>query len=110
MTDLQVNWIRNQSGTWYDLYNIDLSSYHFENLSGVYIIWQRGTPGECVRVGKGNIRDRLDQNWNDPLINAYKARDLSVTWASIASNQQDGVEAYLGNCYQPLVELNGSRM
>jgi hypothetical protein len=70
---------------------------------GVYIIWHRGNPGRVVRVGQGDVADRLLDHRNDSEIMAYKKHGLLVTWASVPSHQRDGVEAYLAEKWDPLV-------
>jgi hypothetical protein len=103
MSGLQVNWIRNQDNNWCRLYTVNLANILLDNMSGVYIIWFNATGRNCVKVGQGNIRERLTQHRNDPEINAYKSRNLFATWARVANNQMAGVEAFLANELNPLV-------
>ena len=37
---MEVNWIKYQSGDWCNLETLDLNQEHFDNLSGVYVIWK----------------------------------------------------------------------
>ena len=99
---LQLNWMRcGDSKQWCSFQNVDLSHPHFKGLSGVYIIFYQGSPGKVVRVGQGDIADRLTRHRNDPEVTRYK--DLLVTWASVPANQLDGVEKYLADIFDPLV-------
>ncbi len=74
------------------------------NPSGIYIIWYRGTPGKVVRVGQGNISDRLTVHRKDREILAHsKNGTLRVTWATVPPSQRDGIERYLADTWNPLV-------
>lgn len=78
---------------------VDLSHPHFDNMEGVYVIWQEGGP--VVRVGQGIIRNRLTAHRNDKTITAHLP--LRVTWASVGTYYRDGVERYLANILKPVV-------
>jgi hypothetical protein len=73
--------------------------------NGVYVIWHEGNPGRVVYVGQGNpIRDRLAQHRTDHRILAYQPNGiLRVTWAVVPAAQQDGVERFLADTWNPLV-------
>lgn len=100
---MQVTWKKcGDDGHWCSLENLDLDSVG--DTAGVYIIWHEGNPARVVRVGQGRIRDRLDAHRNDPAILAYNQYGkLRVTWASVPSNERDGVEKYLSKTWVPLV-------
>jgi hypothetical protein len=86
---------------WCSLENLDLDSVG--DVCGVYIIWHEGNPGRVVRIGQGNIKDRLGAHRNDFAITAYRRNGtLRVTWASVPSNQRDGVERFLADKWKPL--------
>jgi len=70
---------------------------------GVYIIWYRGQPGRVVRIGQGDIADRLTAHRKDPAILAYKGYGLLVTWAGVQASQRDGVERHLAETWSPLI-------
>lgn len=74
-----------------------------KTVSGVYIIWHGGNPSRVVRVGQGNVADRIRAHRQDAKITKYKANGLYVTWASVPASQQDGVERYLADHWKPLV-------
>lgn len=97
---LTVTWIK--CGTnWCPLKHVNLANV---TASGVYIIWHEGNPGRVVRVGQGDIKQRLMVHRVDPEILQYeKAGTLRVTWASVSAAQQDGVERYLAEKWSPLV-------
>jgi hypothetical protein len=69
---------------------------------GVYVIWHEGNPSRVVRVGHGEIRERLHYHQEDPEVLAYST--LRVTWAAVQSDQMEGVECYLVEHWKPLVE------
>lgn len=96
---MQIDWQKCHGNIWGQLLYVDLSHSHFNNMEGVYIIWQNGGP--IVRIGQGNIRDRLSHHRNDPKITAHHS--LHVTWAPVSSLYRDGVERYLANILKPIV-------
>ena len=97
---LTVNWIKCVDGNWLDLTRVDFSGVKTD---GVYVIWQVGNPGPVVRVGQGDIADRLRCHRTDKDVLKYAAPGLRVTWAAVQANLRDGVERYLADRYSPLV-------
>jgi len=100
---MQVAWKKcGNDGHWCSLDNLDLNS--ITDAGGVYIIWHEGNPGRVVRVGQGDFQDRFSKHRTDDKITAYRKHGtLRVTWASVPSNQRDGVERYLADTWSPLV-------
>lgn len=98
---LQVKWIKSTTGTWLPLSTVNLREV---TDSGVYYIWHTGNPGRTVRIGRGDIKSRISSHRQDQAITRYAANgELLVTWAVVPAFQQDGVERFLANHYQPLV-------
>jgi len=98
---LSLSWIKCTGSAWCPLATVDLSGV---TASGVYVIWHGGNPGKVVRVGQGNIADRLRAHRNDRDIGAWASKGtLYVTWASVPASQQNGVERYLADTWSPLV-------
>ncbi len=98
---LTVQWIKSQAGTWLELETFDLKT---ASGSGVYVIWHEAQPGRVVKVGQGDIRDRLTAHRNDNAILYYRSRGtLRVTWAIVPATQLGGVERYLADSYSPLI-------
>lgn len=86
---------------WCDLRNLTLPLNGTPR--GVYMIWHGGNPSRVVRVGQGDISDRLAKHRKDPAIIGYSARGtLCVTWATVPAHQRDGVERYLADHWDPL--------
>ena len=100
---ITLNWIKCDENAWCDFLNVNLAHSHFDGMEGVYVIWHGGAPPNVVRVGQGVIRDRIMQHRQDLQILAYSGYGLFVTWASVLSNQTDGVERYLGDKLAPKV-------
>lgn len=101
---MNVTWIKPDDGIWYDLAKVDLTHSHFNNLEGVYIIWQCDVKiANVVKVGQGLIKDRLQSHRIDREIQSYNTEWLSVTWAAIPAASRDGVERFLGDKYTPKV-------
>lgn len=96
---MQLEWQKCQGDAWCPLMTVNLSHIHFNNMEGVYIIWQGDGP--VVRVGQGSIKDRLVDHREDRVITAYK--NLYVTWASVLAQNRDGVERYLADTLGPVV-------
>jgi hypothetical protein len=67
-------------------------------MEGVYIIWSNET---VVRVGSGNIKDRIAKHRDNPKITKYP--DLKVTWVRVSEANMHGVEAYLGDTLEPAI-------
>ena len=99
---LSVEWIKCGDGqNWCSLEAVNLSDVTGH---GVYIIWHAGDPSQVVRIGQGDIADRLAKHRIDPEITVYAGRGtLLATWASVSVAQLDGVEKYLAHQWNPLV-------
>jgi hypothetical protein len=97
-----VQWGKSTDGMWCQLNGVDLTSPAL-NVTGNYIVWF-GAPGHNVlRVGQGNIGERLADHKSNPKIQAYKSRGLLLfTWATVPNNKLNGVELYLARHYTPL--------
>lgn len=100
---MNVKWIKCNGEVWCPLGTVNLSHAHFDNMEGVYIIWHGGNNPATVRVGQGIIKDRIAEHRNDPQVQAYAPLGLFVTWASIATNYRNGVEAFLAAKLSPKV-------
>ena len=99
-------WMKCKNNAWCSLDQIDLESTYYDNFKGsIYIIWYWDNFGNpvTVKVGQGNLRERLTAHRSDPRIQQYAHLNLLVTWTSLPSNLLDGVEAYLGKALKPRV-------
>ena len=98
---LKVSWVKNTLDRWLPLELVELAGV---NAFGVYIIWHSGNPGRVVRVGQGNIADRIGAHKKDQQVLAYKQFGaLWVTWAAVSVFQRDGVERHLAETWKPLI-------
>ena len=104
-TKLHLFWVKCKNNAWCSLHNVDLSHSYYDSCEGIYIIWYWDNFGNpvTVRVGQGNIRDRLTAHRTDPQIQAHVHLNLLVTWTSLPSSYLNGVEAYLGKVLKPRV-------
>lgn len=69
---------------------------------GVYIIW---SAKGVVFVGQGDFEERFSRHRQDPQILRYVAnKRLFVTWAVVEKSHRNGVERYLVDVLEPLVE------
>lgn len=93
-------WNTCDKGSWCSLLSVNIDHSHFNNMEGVYIIWQGG--GQIIKVGQGTIKDRLYTHRKDPAITLYN--NLFVTWATVPiQSDRGGIERYLGNILSPRV-------
>ena len=103
---MKLNWIKCQSEVWCKLNSVNLKHEHFNNLSGVYMIWHGGQTPAVVYIGQGEIKDRIAEHRQNPDIQSFKPQGLYVTWASVNQNARNGVEAYLAHIWRPKVGSN----
>lgn len=98
---MNVHWNTcGDNGSWCGFLSVNLAHSHFNNLEGVYIIWQGGGP--VIRVGQGIIRERIFNHRSDKKITSYN--NLFVTWADIPSKDDRlGIERYLGTRLGPRI-------
>ena len=98
---ITLNWVKCTGDQWCSLERVNLASLR---TTGVYIIWHKGNPGRVVRVGQGNIADRLTDHSKDARVLAYRRNgDLRVTWAAAPAHLIDGIERYLSDHWKPLL-------
>jgi hypothetical protein len=98
---LTLTWIKLTTGHWCQLETVDLSRV---KTSGVYIIWHGGNPSRVVRVGQGDIADRLGVHRLDVDVLKYRPNGtLFVTWASVPGSLLDGAERFLAEHWKPLI-------
>jgi hypothetical protein len=100
--EMNVLWIKCILQSRCRLSLINLNNEHFDNLTGVYVIWCRDGLNNTVKVGKGIIRDELFKIKNDKSLLQY-GPDLFATWAEIPRDSLEGVEAFLCGKLHPAV-------
>jgi hypothetical protein len=99
---MNLNWIKCVGDQWCDFLKVNLTHNHFNDLEGVYIIWHGAPNPSTVRVGQGNIRERVTAHRLDPEILKYtETYSLYITWARVDFASKDGVENYLFNKLKP---------
>lgn len=100
MRQLQIKWVTKGINGYYELNRLNTSNIKD---CGVYLIWNKIG---VIKVGQSiNIGSRLDDHRNDDNIIRYNLTNdpLLTTWANLPLSDLDGVEAYLGDHYQPLI-------
>lgn len=102
---IQLEWVKKGTfGAWHKLHELYFEHFHFDNMSGVYVIRSKGINPRVIRVGQGNIKDRLRMHITDPEIESYGIfGNLEVTWALVIPALRDGIEKYLADFYVPVV-------
>lgn len=98
---MQVDWIRYESGEWCKLETLNLEQEHFNEMSGVYMIWKGEAYRQYVYVGQGFIKDRLDKHRRDWIAKEIDISTFYVTWASVSDYYKDGIESFLANILLP---------
>jgi hypothetical protein len=99
--NMKVSWYRcgmNNEFCLLDKVNLNLPM--FDDKNGVYIIWSNNVK-RVLKIGSGQIRERLMEHINNPEILIYK--DLYVTWTFVEGEQMLGIEKYLGDLYEPII-------
>ena len=96
---MELEWRICENG-WCDLRIVKLG-WSFGK-GGVYIIWSgRGV----VYVGQGDFEERFSKHRKDPQILKYVVnKRLYVTWAVVDKRYRSGVERYLVDILEPLVD------
>ncbi len=106
---MQVYWVKSTLNDWLPLRIVDLSSV---STSGCYMIWHPAGhysngnpyPARVVRVGQGDIADRINCHKSDSEVLSYERfGTLYVTWATVSVFQRDGVERHLAETWKPLI-------
>ena len=100
---MELNWTKCVGGVWCPLLSVNLDHEHFNNLSGVYVIWHSGQDPATVYVGSGNITDRLREHRRSSDILQFSEFGLFVTWARVPATRQEGVERFLADTLRPKV-------
>lgn len=113
MFDRNLHWIKNgQNNEWFDFLRLNLNAPYFTGKRGVYIIWYTSSlsgTSKVIKVGQGDIGDRLREHRNNPDITKYSSSgQLKVAWALVDNinffeTDLNGVEAYLSDTYRPLI-------
>ena len=101
---MKLDWIKRQRNAWHQLNNLNLKKVPDDE--GVYVIWHENILDDenCVYVGQGIIRDRLEYHRRNDEVRIYEVfGTLHVTWASVPAAYRDGVEKYLANKLDPSV-------
>lgn len=98
------------------VFSLNSNFYHSPvkfSFSGVYIIWADTYPRTILKVGSGQIKNRLQEHINDPKVQPYKRHSLYVTWDTIPWRYQfdlpidkytdtlRGIEKFIGLIYPP---------
>ncbi len=100
---MKLNWIKCEGDQWCALMSVNLDGSHFDDMKGVYVIWHGGSDARTVRVGQGDIKDRLSAHRNDTSITRHgKNATLYATWAPAELQYRDGIERYLFDSLKPL--------
>jgi len=85
-------WNKCNGDNWCPFERVELDHDLFTGMAGVYVIWYAaGSNPKAVRVGQGNIADRIAAHRRDPQIMTYATRSLYVTWAKVPAAQQNGI-------------------
>ena len=109
---MKVEWVKNnQNNEWFDFLRLNLDAPYFIGKRGVYVIWYIGSPSKVVRVGSGNIAERLKEHRSNIEITKFSSfGPLKVSWVVAngfplidRDDQLLGVERFLAEKYSPLI-------
>ena len=98
----ELEWAR--CGTdWCELLSVPLEN-GAAGVMGVYVIWYGEQVPRTVRVGSGDVRDRLSKHRRDMEIIQYRQEgNLFVTWSAVFDEGlRLGIERYLADSLRPL--------
>ena len=71
--------------------------------SGVYVVWHGGPKPRVIRVGYGNIADRLAAFRNDSKMMAYaRFGALRAAWAEVPEAHSRGIAKFLASRLRPI--------
>lgn len=110
---MQIVWIKNlNTSEWFDFLRLNLDAAYFTDKYGVYVIWytspaESNAESKVIRLGQGNIGERLRAHRTDPSILRYaNIGQLKVSWAVLNNFSKmtiDGIERFLAESYRPLI-------
>lgn len=106
MPPRQVIWIKNnQNNEWFDFLRLNLDAPYFLGKRGIYVIWYTSPSiAKVVRVGSGNISERLKEHRSNPEITKFSnSGQLKVTWIVVNESDVPGIEKFLSRVYSPLI-------
>jgi CheY-like chemotaxis protein len=94
--DAFVQWEKCERGTWCILSELDLDHGHFNDIEGVYVIWQGEENPVALRADQGLIRECLAKERDDrDLLAGREQHEIYVTWAAVNPRFRDGVVRYI---------------
>ena len=96
----QLNW--SSSKTDDDWHWFPIVKLNQINDEGVYVIRNGLYLGNTLYVGQGNIAERLSEHKTTLRHKRYNIQDLWVAWATVSSENKNGVERFLYNYFKPI--------
>jgi hypothetical protein len=98
---MEVEWVKCQYDRWCHLEQVMVDEVE---TVGVYVIWHGGETPRVVRVGQGEIAERIRWHRGDSQTLIFKQYgELYVTWASVPADKRDGIVCYLTETWTPLI-------
>ncbi len=102
--DAFIEWETCKRGTWCNLSELDLGHEHFDDMEGVYFIWQGEENPVALRVSHGLIRECLAREQNDKDVLGNLKDEIYVTWGKVDRKFCGGIVRYIENILQPALE------
>lgn len=102
--DAFIEWETCKRGTWCNLSELDLGHEHFEDMEGVYVIWQGEENPVALRVSHGLIRECLAREQNDKDVLGYLKDEIYVTWGKVDRKFCGGIVRYIANILRPALD------
>lgn len=101
---MTAEWYRCKGGVWCNLFKLDLNHKYLEDMWGVFIIWTGEEEARVLKVGAGDIQKELITIKRDIAIKAFSNHGLYVSWAEVSSLKRNGIQAYLFNKLNPIMQ------
>ncbi|MCX5797519.1 MAG: GspE/PulE family protein [Elusimicrobia bacterium] len=105
---LRLDWGTAKDGSWCDLFALETNGPHLKGVEGVYVLWHGGNVPGMVRVGQGEIKERIGFLRQDAAVLKFKEQGLFFTWAKVERQRRDGVERFLSERLQPKLQAPAS--
>ena len=99
--DAFIDWEKCKRGSWCTFSELDLDHEHFDEMEGVYVIWQGEENPVALRVGQGYIKDCLVKEQNNiEMWTAKQRSEIYVTWGEVNREFCNGVVRYIAEVVQ----------
>lgn len=104
---MTLDWFKCKEVGWCELLRVDTEHEFVKESIGVYVCWtgsELDNSSKILRVGKGFIKDVIEElRLNDSIL-AFESKGVYFTWARCATYNLDRVEVFLHNHFKPVLD------